>query len=153
MQLQFRFFGGGDFNPYEIDEQEAYKRLNEERKVRDPDKQEPTWEIFPTLDSYADYVIAHSKSVFWKYEKDLALDADGNALLIEDMWNDALRRREVGEFLLKVDGDESVKATCYYMAVDYNRVNPLDKSVDFRLYFTEKGVYGGELPTLEAYDG
>lgn len=153
MQLQFRFFGGGDFNPYENDEKEAFKRLDKERLVKDPEKQLPLWEVFPTLDSYPDFVIARSKSVFWKYEKDLALDPDGNSILIEDMWKDAMRRREVGEFLLKIDGDESTKAICYYMAVDFHRTNPLDQSVDFRLYFTEKGIYGGEHHTLEAYEG
>jgi hypothetical protein len=154
MEMQFRFFYGGDWNPYDSGLADAISRLTEERILQDPNREAPMWEILPKLRSFPDYVIALSKSTFWKYERDLATDAVGNMVQIEDMWNSAVANGEVGDFIKKVEAPEVEKAMCYWMACDYYRSAGDAGPVDFRLYFTEGQELGGaDSISLEPYEG
>lgn len=151
MQLRYRFFGGGDFNPYESGELEAFNRLTKDRLSIDPQRLQPLEQSLEECDAWPDYVIAHSKAVFWKYERDISLEPTANGLEIEDFWKGAERNNKAFEFIWDMDAEEIEKAICYYMARDYARCNPGDKSVDFRLYFTEHGDIGAAHP-VEIYE-
>ena len=154
MQVRYRFFQGGDWNPYEKERSAAYGKLTEERMVADPNKVEPIWEVFPKLGSWADYVIANSKSVFWLMERDISINEVDKAEEIEDIWDEAKSTGAVGEWLMKSEAEESEKAVCYYIAALHRRFDPNDPAVDFRLYISEgnklKDAEGGF--TLEEYE-
>ena len=49
MQLKYKFFYGGNRNPFSKEKEEAYRKLSEERKLADSGNTEPTEKIFPTL--------------------------------------------------------------------------------------------------------
>ena len=154
MEMQFRFFYGGDWNPYESGLTEAMRHLTEERLAVDPNRETPMWEIFPKLRSYPDYVLALSKSTFWRYERDLALDPIGNMVQIEDMWNEAVSKGEIGTFIKDVEAPEVEKALCYWMACDYFRSAGDAGPVDFRLYFSQgQDIGGASTISLEPYEG
>ena len=71
MQLKYKYFSGGRWNPYAKDEKETYKKITEERRIADPMNEMPIDKVYPTLDSWAEYVIATSLSTFWKLEKEI----------------------------------------------------------------------------------
>ena len=153
MEMQFRFFYGGDWNPYETGVAESLRHITEERLAVDPNRERPLWEVLPTLRSFPDYVLSLSKSTFWRYERDLALDPVGNMVEIEDMWNDAVAKREVGDFILRVEAPEVEKAMCYWMACDYYRSAGDAGPVDFRLYFSQGQDSGGaDAISLKPYE-
>ena len=155
MQLKFKYFFGGDWNPYEDEEKEAFMRLAYERKVKDPDKEMKDEKLLPNLDSWPDYVLAASKSAFWSFERAICEDDVQKAIDVESLWLDAKSARAVGDFLKEADAEEVEKAMCYYMATLFHRSNPTNYVVDFRLYLTEKAeVYAapGGLETLTPYE-
>lgn len=149
MQLKYKYFYGGDWNPYKKDAEAAYRRLSEERKIADPGNEQPTEKIFPTLDSWPDYVIAESKNTFWLMERAIGKNPQPKVQGIEDVWHEALTERKVDKWLLTVEGDETEKAMCYYMQVLHGMFSPNDRTVDFRLYFSE----GGEGKRLNIEEG
>lgn len=140
MQLKYRFFFGGDRNPFEKTRAEAYARLTEERAIQDPEKTKPTDEVFPELDSWADYLIENSKSVFWQMERDICKNADSKADEIAELWKDAKSRGLIGSFLERSEADEASKAMCYYMAALHRQFSPNDITVDFRYYIAAGNV-------------
>lgn len=137
MQLEYRFFYGGSRNPFEKEAVDAYRKLSEERKVADRRNLEPIEKVFPTLDSWPRYVIAESKSTFWKMERELGMNAEAKAQEIETIWKEALDHRKVDKWILEVDGNDTAKAMCYYIKVLHGMFAPNDRTVDFRLYFSE----------------
>lgn len=157
MQLRYKFFRGGDINPYEKELDEAYGKLTEERQNADPERAEPLREVFPRLDSWADYVVALSKSTFWQMERKVRRSKGEMSEAIEDFYRTAERERRLGEWLKEAEADECEKALCFYIASQYYQFNPNDWVVDFRLYFTEggramKGGDSNENAILEPYE-
>lgn len=156
MQLTYRFYLGGDSNPYEEEERKAYGKLTEEREAVDPGKEKPIAVLFPQLDSWADYLIAHSKSVFWQMERAIRKGDPSKADEIEEIWDEAKSSGSVGEWLKVAEADEAEKAMCYYLSLLHREFDPKGFSVDFRYYITE-GKWtsrdgGGETFSLEAYE-
>ena len=149
MQLKYKFFYGGDWNPFKKEAEEAYIKLSEERKIADPANEQPTEKILPTLDSWPEYVIAESKSTFWMMERAIGKNPQSKVQEISDVWGEALAEKKVDGWLLTVEGDETEKAMCYYMKVLHMMFSPEDKTVDFRLYFSE----GGESKSLNMEEG
>lgn len=139
MQLKFRYFYGGDWNPFQKETAEVYKKLSEERKLVDPMNEEPTDKVLPNLQSWAEYVILESKSTFWKMERDVGKYAEEKTHGIEVVWGDALSQHKVDKWILDAEGDETEKALCYYMKVLHGMFAPNDRTVNFRLYFSESG--------------
>ena len=137
MQLRYKFYFGGEFNPFEQEAEEAYAKLTEERENADPGKEKPVEEVFPTLDSWADYLIANSKSVFWQMERAICKDETNKAGEIELFWAESTRDGDVGEWLKKSEADEATKAMCFYMASLHRAFDPIGDAVDFRYYITE----------------
>ena len=156
MQLTYKFYFGGDFNPFEKEVEEAYGKLTEEREAADPEKVQPIEALFPTLDSWADYLIANSKSVFWQMERAICKDESNKAGEIEAFWEEANRDGEVGEWLKMSEADESTKAICFYMASLHKAFDPIGNAVDFRYYISEglkpRISHDGEGFSLEAYE-
>lgn len=156
MQMKYRYYYGGDWNPYAKDAEKAYLRLTEERKLADPKNERPLEALFPQLPSWAEYVVAESKSTFWQMERAVGLHAEEKSCVIEGVWAEANAGKNVDAWILDSAGDESEKALCYYMKVQYGMFSPGDGTVDFRLYFSEGGqgeridTDGGF--TLEAYE-
>ena len=156
MQLKYKYFAGGDWNPFEKEAQEALERLTEERLIKDPEAQIPNKEILPTLHSWPDYVLASSKSVFWQGERDICHNEAQKTTEIEDLWREANETRSLGNFIKEVDADEVEKAIGYYLALLFHRFNPTNYVVDFRLYFTESNASykdNGCLSSLEPFEG
>ncbi len=56
MQLKYRYFYGGDWNPFAKEADAAYVKLSEERKLADPGNNLPVEKVFPSLDSWPEYV-------------------------------------------------------------------------------------------------
>ena len=139
MQLKYRYFYGGDWNPFKKESEDAYKKLSEERKIKDPNNEIPIEKVFPTLDTWATYVIAESKSTFWQMERAIGMHSDVKSGDVENIWKEAISQRKVDKWLMEVDGDESEKALCYYMKVMHGMFAPDDRTVNFRLYFSETG--------------
>lgn len=156
MQLTYKFYFGGDSNPFEREVEEAYGKLTAEREAKDPDRERPVEELFPLLDSWADYLIANSKSVFWLMEKAISRNATEKSGEIEEFWEGAKRRGSIGEWLRESEADESTKAMCFYMASLHRVFDPIGNGVDFRYYISEgvkPGVsHNGEGFSLEAYE-
>ena len=139
MQPRYKFFYGGDWNPFEKEAKEKYEKLTKERKIADPLNEKPLEEVFPKLDSWPDYVIAESKSTFWMMERAICMDEAETSSEIEEIWKAAKKNGDVDEWIVKVDGDEIEKAICHYMRVLHEMFSPNDKTVNFRLYFSEGG--------------
>lgn len=156
MQLRYRFYMGGDYNPYQKEMVSSYNKLTEERQAVDANREMPLDEIFPQLDSWADYVMANSKYTFWLMERAICKNSEGKAEEIEDIWNEAKASGQIGEWLEKSEEDESVKALCFYIAALHNKFNPDDQTVDFRLYISEgsrqTSFTEGSEYMLEAYE-
>ena len=156
MQLKYKFYFGGEFNPYEKEVDEAYSKLTEERERVDPQKEQPIENVFPTLDSWADYLIANSKSIFWLMEKAISKNESSKADEIEEFWEESKRSGNVGEWLKKAEADESTKAMCFYMASLHKAFDPIGNMVDFRYYITEgmkpRTSHDREGFSLEAYE-
>jgi hypothetical protein len=149
MQLKYKYFYGGDWNPFKSEAESTYKKLSEERKIVDPANEQPTEKVFPTLDSWPEYVLAESKSTFWMMERAIGKNPQSKVQEISDVWSEALSEKKVDKWLLTVEGDETEKAMCYYMKVLHMMFSPEDKTVDFRLYFSE----GGESKRLNMEEG
>jgi hypothetical protein len=150
MKIKYRYYFGGDSNPYESMELEVYSRLTEEREIADPTNEKPLSDVFPTLDSWADYVLAKSKATFWEMEKEISKRGEKGAEAVYELWKDASSSGRVGDWLKESEHDESEKAMCYYMGALYEQFCPGDITVDFRLYLTEDGVSErGEIISLE----
>ena len=137
MELKYRYFFGGDWNPFGKEVDGFYDKLTQEREIKDPNHEKPIAKILPELDSWSDYVVAESKSTFWKMERNICKYENDAVQFIEDFWNKALREHRVGEWLKQSEADDSEKAICFYMATLHRRFNPHDNTVDFRLYFTQ----------------
>lgn len=156
MQLTYKFYFGGDNNPFSKETDAAYEKLTEEREVADPEKEKPLSEVFPTLDSWADYLISNSKSVFWEMERAICKNESQKASEIEEYWEEAQRNGDVGEWLKKSEADESTKAMCFYMASLHRAFDPDDSAVDFRFYISEgmkpRSSHDGEGFSLEPYE-
>ncbi len=140
MELKYRYFFGGEWNPFGKEVEGAYSKLTKERDIKDPKHEKPIQEIFPELDSWSDYVVAESKSTFWNMERNICKYENDCSQFIEDLWNKSLREHKVGEWLTQSEADDSEKAMCFYMASLNRRFNPRDNTVDFRLYFTQSGA-------------
>lgn len=157
MQQICHFFYGGDWNPFAKEAETAYKKLTEERRIADPSNEMPDGKVFPKLDSWPDYVIAESKSTFWKMERAISRNSEAKATEIETLWKEAQSQNKVDKWLESVEADEAEKAMCFYMRSLHELFAPNDKSVDFRLYITESGiVQRPNVPegfSLEAYEG
>ena len=157
MQLKYKFFYGGNRNPFLKEKEEAYRKLSEERKLADSGNAEPTEKIFPTLPSWPLYVIAESKSTFWQMERAIGLNADAKATEIEAVWHEAVGQKKVDKWILSAEGDETEKAMCYYIKVLHGMFSPTDRTVDFRLYFSEgwkaKRIDTNDGFTLTPYEG
>lgn len=157
MQLKYRYFFGGDHNPFEKEVAETYRKLSEERKLADYDNKEPIGKVLPTLDSWPKYVIAESKSTFWQMERAISKNSEAQASGVEVIWKEALGQRKVDKWILLAEGDETEKAMCYYMKVLHEMFIPNDISVDFRLYFSEssiaKRIDTNDGVTLMPYEG
>lgn len=156
MQLKYKYFAGGRWNPYAKEEKETYKKITEERRIADPMNEMPIDKVFPTLDSWAEYVIATSLSTFWKLEKEIGTCDEGKEEEIESIWKAALTNRQVPQWLLEVSGEEIEKAMCFYIMHLYKAFNPTDISVEFKLYFSEghtaKHLDNGKQITYEVYE-
>ena len=157
MQLKYKFFYGGNRNPFSKEKEEAYRKLSEERKLADSGNTGPTEKIFPTLPSWPLYVIAESKSTFWQMERAIGLNADAKATEIEAVWHEAVGQKKVDKWILSAEGDETEKAMCYYIKVLHGMFSPNDRTVDFRLYFSEgrkaKRIDTNDGFTLTPYEG
>ena len=156
MQLRYRFFRGGDRNPFQKEVDGVYDKITEERRNADPDGRKPLREVLPELDSWADYVVALSKSTFWQMERNVRRSRGETADKIEEFYRTAASERRLGDWLREAEADECEKALCYYIASQYYQFNPDDWVVDFRLYFTEggramKGGDSNENSVLEPY--
>jgi hypothetical protein len=156
MQLKYKFYFGGDHNPFQKEVDAAYEKITEERETIDPNKERPIEEVFPLLDSWPDYLIANSKSVFWLMERAICRDESQKAGEIEEFWEEARRNGNVGEWLMKSEADESTKAMCYYMASLHRAFDPIGNAVDFRFYVSEgrqpSTSHDGEGFSLEPYE-
>lgn len=137
MQIQYKFYRGGDENPFQKEYDEAYSKITDEREQADPDKEQNVDALFPRLDSWPDYVLSNSLYVFWKMEHDISMSGIDKAGEIEEIWNEAKSSGNVGEWLKLSEAEESEKAMCFYMASLYHQYDPDSKSVDFRLYISE----------------
>ena len=149
MQLKYKFYYGGNHNPFKREAEEAYRKLSEERKIADRGNVQPTEKMFPTLSSWPQYVIAESKSTFWQMERAIGINADAKAREIEIIWQEALNHGKVDKWILSAEGDETEKAMCYYIKVQHGMFVPDDITVDFRLYFSE----GGSAKRIDIDDG
>lgn len=149
MQLKYKFFYGGNYNPFEKEAEDSYRKLSEERKIADHDNIDPTEKVFSTLSSWPQYVIAESKSTFWLMERAIGINADAKAHEIEAIWTDAIGQGKVDKWILSAEGDETEKAMCYYIKVLHGMFAPNDRTVDFRLYFSE----GGDAKRIDLDDG
>lgn len=149
MQLKYRYFYGGDWNPFKKEVEEAYRKLSEERKIADPENRMPIDKVFPSLSSWPEYVISESKSTFWQMERAIGKHAEEKAQEIEGIWGEALSQKKVERWILEAQGDETEKAMCYYMKILHGMFSPKDKTVDFRLYFSE----GGKAKRIDTDDG
>ena len=138
MHLKYKFFRGGEINPFLKEQEAAYSRITEEREIVDPNNELSVNEIFPKLESWPDYVLTNSLSVFWQMERAVSMAGINKADEIAEIWSEAKDKGSVGDWLKKSEADESEKAMCYYLASLYNQYNPDNKAVDFRLYISEK---------------
>ena len=137
MQFKYRFFYGGNWNPFAKEAEDSYRRLSEERKLADPNNEQPTEKLFPKLDSWPQYVISESCSTFWLMERAIGICSDMRDREIEDIWKDASSSGKVDKWLKSVEADEIEKAMCYYIKTLHEAYAPNDKTVDFKLYFSE----------------
>lgn len=157
MQLKYKFFYGGNRNPFLKEKEEAYRKLSEERKLANSGNTDPTEKIFPTLPSWPLYVIAESKSTFWQMERAIGLNAESKAEDIGVVWKEAVGQKKVDKWILSAEGDETEKAMCYYIKVLHGMFSPNDRTVDFRLYFSEgrkaKRIDTNDGFTLTPYEG
>lgn len=151
MTLRYRYYEGGDYNPFRKERDKAYSRLTEERVLVDPYRERPTEEIFPRLDGWPDYVIAESRNTFWEMERNVAKSGEDAADRVEALWREEIGSGGIGEWLKKVEADETEKALALYMASMYRQFNPEDNTVDFRLYFTES-LKGHSLEATEPFN-
>lgn len=134
MELRYKFFRGGDWNPYEKETKECFKKLVDEQEVKGLEGD--LSKIWPGLDNWPDYLIAHSKSVFWQLEQNICHYSPGKAEDIYNVWKRAEEAGDLNEWYKTVEADETSKAMCYYMEKVYSLFDPKDITVDFRLYFT-----------------
>lgn len=153
MQMRYRYYSGGDYDEYAVEAKRAYENLVKERLLLDPERRRSAIEVMPSLDGWAEYVQAISKSIFWQYERNVSIGGLALAERIERMWTEAEERHLLGEFLEESDAEDVEKALCYYMASDFYRCHPDDRIVDFRLYFYSGALKdGGGIFSLEPYE-
>lgn len=156
MQLKYKFYFGGDNNPFTEEVDAAYEKLTDQRDSVDPMKEKPLDQVFPELDAWPDYLIANSKSVFWQMERDICKNEREKAVEIEEFWEEAKRNGDVGEWLKASEADESTKAMCFYMAALYKTFDTTGHMVDFRYYISEgrkpMTSHDGEGFSLEPYE-
>lgn len=156
MQIRYKFFRGGDVNPFQEDMDEAYSKITTEREQVDPKKERSIGEVFPKLEAWPDYVLANSLYVFWQMERAISIGGIDKATEIADLWSEAKDSGSVGSWLRESEADDSVKAMCYYMASLYNQYDPNNKAVDFRLYISEEMDRGSGMVvqgfSLEPYE-
>ena len=138
MQIRYKFYRGGEVNPFQKEYDEAYAKITDERERVDPNRERSIGELFPRLDSWPDYVLSNSLYVFWKMEHDICVSGMDKVAEIEEIWDEAKSSGSVGEWLKMAEAEETEKAMCFYMASLYNQYNPDNKAVDFRLYISEK---------------
>lgn len=157
MTLKYRYFYGGDYNPFLKERDTAYSTLTEEARLADPDGMRPTELLLPKMDSWPDFVIAESKCTFWKMERDIHNGGEDAADRIENFWKEMLSTGGLGSWLKEVEADETEKALALYMATRFRQFNPTDRTVDFRLYFTESkdgiSLEESEEFSLNPYEG
>jgi hypothetical protein len=155
MTIKYRYYFGGEYNPYQRELEEVYRRLTEERVIVDPQNERALKEVLPTLDSWADFVLSKSKATFWVMEWDIRRGGEYKEEEVYDVWVTAVQEGLVGEWLKEAEAEESAKAVCYYMSLQYERFCPGDYTVDFRLYLSESGKAEGreEVISLEPYVG
>ena len=157
MTLKYRYFFGGDYNPFRKERDSAYAKLTDEARLSDPEGERPTETLFPMLDSWPDYLIAESKNTFWEMERDIYKSGADSSDRIETFWNEAISNGSIGEWLKKAEADEAEKAIALYMATMHRQFNKEDNTVDFRLYFTEssagKSLEGSEEFNINPYEG
>lgn len=141
MQLKYKFFTGGDWNPYIKDSDEAYHRITEERNGNGGKEGEGASVDgdMENLRSWPDYVLNHSKAVFWEMERDIWMNGADKSVEIEDVWAEANDNGAVGKWLKDSEADDAEKSMCFYMAALHERLCPNDRTVDFRLYISEGG--------------
>lgn len=137
MELKYRFYNGGEKNPYLEGEGAAYKVLTAEIGSAGGVGEKGFGAIAPKMDGWARYVIAKSKRVFWDMERDLRYGGGDTEAAVEEFWNDRGKSYRLGEWLKQVEVEDAERAMGLYMAWLYRRMNPMDVGVDFRLYFTE----------------
>lgn len=146
MQIKYRYYKGGKENPFEAEVSKAYEQLTREREVADPSNEKGFEEICPRLSGWAEYVIANSKSVFWQMERALSQDEEAKSYEIGELWEEAKTNGCIGEWLKEAEGEEVIKAQCFYMAMLHRQFCPGDITVDFRYYVKGIGtseVFGG----------
>ena len=157
MTLKYRYFFGGEKNPFREERDKAYSRLTEEARLSDPAGERPLETLFPMLDTWPDYLISESKNTFWEMERDIYKGGEDSAEHIEKFWNEAVSSGSLGEWLKMVEADEAEKAIALYMATVHRQFNRNDNTVDFRLYFTEshagKSLEGIEEFNINPYEG
>lgn len=137
MELKYSYYFGGKRNPWQSESEKAYEKLTEEREAVDPEKKLAIEEVFPTLDTWPEYVIAHSKEVFWLMERALFNSGVDKEEKVAALWEEAKSEGLVGEWLKQAEAEEVTKAMCYYMASLYDKFSPQDDTVNFRLYISE----------------
>ena len=90
-------------------------------------------------------------------ERAIGLNADAKATEIEAVWHEAVGQKKVDKWILSAEGDETEKAMCYYIKVLHGMFSPNDRTVDFRLYFSEgmkaKRIDTNDGFTLTPYEG
>ena len=99
MTLKYRYFFGGDYNPFRKERDSAYAKLTDEAQLADPEGERPTETLFPMLDSWPDYIIAESKNTFWEMERDIYKSGSDSSDRIETFWNEAISNGSIGEWL------------------------------------------------------
>lgn len=140
MTLKYRYFFGGDYNPFRKERDDAYSKLTDEARLSDPDGERPVEELFPKLDSWPDYLIAESKNTFWKIERAINHGGQDASERVENLWRKAVSEGFLGDWLKSVEADEAEKAMSLYMYSLHKQFDPNDFTVDFRLYFSESHV-------------
>ena len=157
MTLKYRYFMGGEYNPFREDRDRTYSRLTDEARLTDPDGERELEVLFPKLDSWPDFLIAESKNTFWEMEHDIFNSGEDISERVEMLWRDSVTNGRIGEWLKKAEADESDKAMALYMATQHQQFDQNDFTVDFRLYFTEskegKSLEEKEEFYLNPYEG
>ena len=140
MTLRYRYFFGGEYNPFCKERDAAYAKLTDEARLADPSGERRLDILFPQLDSWPDYLIAESKNTFWEMERAINHGGEDAAERIETFWNKAVSDGMIGGWLKDVEEDDSEKAMALYMYAMHRQFDPNDFTVDFRLYFSESNA-------------